>query len=128
MSADPELQASVSQTVQAPMPRRPLWRRFFGLPVTRLGWWSVGLACTFFVFILLFFALVSAGQRGGATFFSNPWLAFSLLAAAGSALAGGVTAVLAIFRRGERTIFLFATLLLGLFVLLFTLGELSGGH
>jgi len=102
--------------------------RFFGLPRTWLGWSSVGFAIVFTAFIVLFFVLVAAGQRGGATFFSNPWLALTLLTAAGSGLAGGVTAVVAVFWKRERSLFVFTALLLGLFVLIFALGELLGEH
>ena len=128
MSTGPELPASESPSAPSLTPRRPLWRRILGLPGTWVGWWSVGLAVAFFVFFGLFQTLVAAGQRGGATFFSNPWLALSLLTAAGSAIAAGVTAAVAIFSKGERSLLVFLALLLGLFVLVFALGELLVPH
>ena len=112
----------------APSPGQPLRRRVLGWPSTRLGWWSVGLAVGFFAFFGLFQALVASGQRGGETFFSNPWLSLSILVAAGSAIVAGVAAVVAIFWKRERSFFSFLALLLGLIVLVFTLGELAIPH
>ena len=109
-------------------PGRPLWRRILGAPSTRLGWWSVGLSVGFLVFFTLFQILVTTGQRGGETFFSNPWLAVSILIAAGSAIAAGVTAAAAIFWRRERSIFSILALFLGLFVAVFVLGEIVTPH
>ena len=109
-------------------PGRPLWRRVLGAPATRLGWWSVGLSLGFLTFFTLFQILVITGQRGGETFFSNPWLALSILIAAGSAIAGGVTAIAAIFWRRERSILCIVALFLGLFVAVFVLGEIVTPH
>lgn len=107
---------------------KPLWRRILGWPSTQHGWWSVGLTMGFFVFFTLFQILVASGQRGGETFFSNPWLALSILTAASLAIAGGVTAVIAIFWKRERSFFSFFALLLGFFVAVFILGEIALPH
>lgn len=107
---------------------RPLWRRILGWPSTRLGWWAVGLVVGFLVFFGLFQMLVASGQRGGETFFSNPWLALSMLVAAGSAIAAGITAAIAIFGQRERSFVDFVALVLGLFVLVFMLGEILFPH
>ena len=112
----------------APSPGQPLRRRVLGWPSTRLGWWSVGLAVGFFAFFGLFQALVASGQRGGETFFSNPWLALSILTAAVSAIAAGATAAVAIFWRRERSFFSVVALFLGLFVAVFVLGEIVVPH
>jgi len=125
MDTRERLPASVPPSVQAPLPGRPLWRRILAWPSTRSGWWSVRLAGAFFAFLVLFQALVGAGQRGGDTFFSNPWLAGAILLAAGAALAGGVMAVVAIVWSGERSLVMGGPVLLGLFVLTFALGELG---
>lgn len=112
----------------APPLNKPLWRRILGAPSTRLGWWAVGLAVGFFIFFGLFQMLVASGQRGGESFFSNSWLALSILTAAGAALAGGVTAVIAIIWKGERSFSSFFALLLGLFVAFFIFGEIAFPH
>ena len=107
---------------------RPLWRRILGLPSTRLGWASLWLLVGFLVFYALFQILVASGQRGGETFFSNPWLALSILIAAGSAIAAGATAIVAILWRQERSILMFLSLMLGLLVAVFVLGEILYPH
>jgi hypothetical protein len=107
---------------------QPLWRRFLNWPGTRQGWWSAGFLVGILVFFGAFQALVASGQRGGETFFSNPWLAVAILAAAGSAIAGGVMAGIAIFRKGERSFFSFVALLLGILVAIFMIGEIALPH
>ena len=128
MNTRQELPASAPPSLRAPMPRQPLWRRVLGWPSTRLGWWSVRLAGAFFGFFFLFQALVGAGQRGGDTFFSNPWLAVTILAAGSAAIAGGGAAAFAIVGKGERSLLVFITLLLGLLVLTFVTGEVVAPH
>ncbi len=122
MTTDPGDPASMLPSVQ------PFWRRFLGWPSTRLGWWSVGLVVGFLVFFGTFQTLVASGQRGGETFFSNPWLALTILPAAGSALAAGAAAAGAIFWRHERSFLCFLALLLGLVVMVFVLGEIVFPH
>ena len=125
MNESPIRPSSSSPLIPPPSNQRPMWRRILGLPRARPGWWSIGLTAVFFLFLWIFQLFVASGQRGGDTFFSNPWLAATILIAAASALAGGVAAALAIFRRGERSILVLLALLLGLFVLIFMLGELT---
>ena len=113
---------------KVPPPDQPLWRHILGWPSTRLGWWSVGLSVGFLFFFCLFQTLVASGQRGGETFFSNPWLALSILPAAGSAIAAGVAAIGALFWRRERSILSVMALFLGLIVAIFVLGEIIFPH
>lgn len=114
--------------VPSPMSPPPLWRQIIGFPSTRWGSWSVYLAIAFILLLGIFYALVASGQKGGATFFSNPLLAFSVLLAAVAALVGGATASTAIVWKRERSLLVFVVLLLGLFVLVFVLGEIAGHH
>lgn len=111
-----------------PPPAQPLWRCILGWPSTRLGWWAVGLAVGFIVFFCVFQILVASGQRGGETFFSNPWLTLSILPAAALAIAGGVAAAGAIFWRRERSLFSIVALFLGILVVVFVLGEIIVPH
>jgi membrane associated rhomboid family serine protease len=111
-----------------PEPGKPLWRRFFGLPQTSPGRWSMWLGLGAFLFMFLMQILVISGQRGGNTFFDNLWLSLPALAAGLSILAAGILAAAAIFGKGERSLFSFLALLLGLFVLLFLVGEFSVPH
>ena len=122
------MNAETDNPTRAPVSAQPLWRRFLNWPSTRQGWWSAGFLVGFLIVFGAFQALVASGQRGGETFFSNPWLAVSILAAAGSAIVGGVMAGIAIFRKSERSFFSFVALLLGIFVTLFMVGEIALPH
>ena len=98
------------------------------LPVTRVGWWSVGLLAAFAAFLIVLFSLIAAGERGGDEFFSNLWLALPGLGAGLSGVLAGVTAAFAIVRRGERSVLVFLVLFVGLIVALFLLGEVVSDH
>jgi hypothetical protein len=56
--------------------------------------------------------------------------ALGVIGAAGvlAILAGGALALIAVFRRGERSILVLATLPLWLFWIVFVIGELAGPH
>ena len=101
-------------------------RGFLRPPRTRLGGWGLALGFAFFILMVVFFALVAAGQRGGDTFFSNLWLTVPILLAGAAGIAGGVAAAIAIVRDGERSIFSFAGVLLGAIVIFWTVAELIG--
>jgi len=122
------MKTDTDNSTRAPVSEQPLWRRFLNWPSTRQGWWSAGFLVGFLVFLGLFYALIASGQRGGETFFSNPWLAVTILTAAGSAMAGGVVAGIAIFRKRERSFFSFVALLLGILVAVFMIGEIAIPH
>lgn len=107
---------------------KPLWRQILHWPSTRMGWWSAGGFVGSILFLVLFNALITSGQRGGDTFFSNPWLALTILASAMLAIASGVLAVVAVGRDRERSIFGFLAILLGLIVLVFVIGEIAFPH
>jgi cytochrome bd-type quinol oxidase subunit 2 len=93
-----------------------------------MGWWSTGFFVAFIVLLALFYALVASGQRGGETFFSNPWLSMTILPAAISAIVSGVLAGVAITRDRERSLLAFVAILIGLFVALFAIGEIAFPH
>src|SRR3990172_7589208 len=86
-------------------------RRITILPTTRLGWWAVGLAAAFPVFVLAW-TIVPGGAALGLA----------------CGLAGGVVALVAIFRHGERAITVFAALVPLVLGLAFVLAELIIGH
>lgn len=81
------------------------------LPTTRLGWWAVGLALANVVLVLSWTIL-----PGGA--------ALGFLAG----LAGGIVALVAIVRHGERALAVFLAIGPLVMVVLFLLAELLIGH
>ena len=103
-------------------------RRFFGLPRTALGWWSVWVAVGFFVFMALFWQQAGQPGRDRSTFFSDPVNAGCLIGAAASALAGMVLAVVAIVWKRERSWAFVPVVLSGLNALMWTVAALSGGN
>ena len=84
---------------------------FFERPHTRLGWWAVGLGAASIIFLPLWSFL-----PGGAL--------LSFLCG----LAGGIVALLALTRRGERSWLVFVCLLPMLNVFVFILGEFLIPH
>lgn len=100
-------------------------QRFFGRPVTRLGWWSVGLGVTF----LLLWNITSTVFMPASVVV--PWrhliLPFYGIFMLLCGLAAGVLGLVAVLRR-ERSWLVWLTLLPGLFVLFFILGELLVPH
>ncbi len=82
------------------------------LPTTYVGNWAVGLAVAS---IVANFSWKLMGPLGG-----FPSLIFGL--------AGGIVALVAIFRRGERAVTVFAALLPFLGAVVFVLAELLIGH
>jgi hypothetical protein len=97
------------------------------VPSTVFGKWAGWLLGLFVALLALFLGLVESGQRGGETFFSNPTLTIPMLGAAASAIGGGVLGVLALTRR-DRSVVVVAAILVGLFVLVFTIAEFAFPH
>lgn len=107
------------------VPRTLLWRRIFSLPGTRLGWWSVGSvgAQVFFMVAVLGPTVGAMNAAGLPNLAARPWLIGTVLFVALSpALAGIVTGVVAVIRRGERSILVVGRVLL---VVLFLLAEVT---
>jgi hypothetical protein len=94
------------------------------LPVTRLGWWSVGLLAAAAMLFAASNGLVAAGQEGPGV---NLWLLMTIAPAGLSAVLAGVTAAFAIFRRRERALAAFFVMLVGLLVAWFALGVVVSG-
>jgi hypothetical protein len=97
------------------------------MPRSLVGVWSMMLGVGFVLLETAFFILTAMGQRGGATFWSNPLLALPVVAAGVCGLAAGISATAALTFKRDRAVVLVLPLLLGLFVLVFMIGEL-GGH
>lgn len=98
------------------------------MPSTHLGRACCGLGVVAVASYVIFFALVAAGQRGGDTFFSNPWLASTILTAATSATVAAAVGLIAVFRESERAVVVFAIIALGVAVFLFAVAEVVFSH
>jgi len=98
------------------------------IPKTCLGKWSVGLIIAFFFLLGFFRVLVAFGQRGGATFFSNLILAIPAILMGTSGVLAFFVGIISFLKSKERAILVFITTLIGLFVLIFILGEILSPH
>ncbi len=103
--------------------RRP---SFVGMPRTWLGWSSIGLAITFLVLFVLWLLYVQATPMARPTFFSDPLHAVLILGAAAAAITGAIVGVLALVAKRERSLIILLSVLLGAFVLYWTIAELMG--
>lgn len=98
------------------------------MPKTIFGKWSVGLIIAFLLLFGLFQLLVASGQRGGATFFANLILAIPGVLMGASGITAFFTGVIGIMKHKERSILVFIATAIGLFILVFILGEFLFPH
>lgn len=99
---------------------------FVGMPRSRLGWWSIGLAVLFLGLFVVWLLYVQATPIARPTFFSDPLHACLLLGAAATGIAGAIVGVLALVAKRERSFLILLSVLLGAFVLYWTIGSLVG--
>ena len=99
---------------------------FVGMPRSRLGWSSIGLAVLFLAIFVAWLLYVQATPIARPTFFSDPLHACLLLGAAAAGIAGAIVGVLAIVAKRERSFLILLSVLLGAFVLYWTIGSLAG--
>ena len=106
----------------------PLSRRVLSIPRTSLGKWSMRLLAAFVVLFSLFIGVGITADAARIPF-SNPFRFWSILvtliSTVVSAVAAGVVALVAIFRRAERSILMLLPLLVAAFVLFWTIGEMT---
>jgi hypothetical protein len=88
---------------------QPKWK-----PVTRLGWWAVGLMAAYVVMYILVIAVMALRL-------SLPPIFGSIYLLCG--LAAGVVGLIAIVKQHERAWLVWVTLLPGIFTLFLLLGE-----
>lgn len=98
------------------------------MPGTRLGRWSVRVIAFSALCFTVFFLLVASGQKGGDTFFANPWLSGTILAAGVSAVIGAGIGLVAVVKQQERSPVVFVTIALGLLVLAYGIVEVAVPH
>ena len=99
---------------------------FVGMPRSRLGWSSIGLAVLCLAIFVAWLLYVLATPIDRPTFFSDPLHACLLLGAAAAGIAGAIVGVLAIVAKRERSFLILLSVLLGAFVLYWTIGSLAG--
>ena len=120
MKTEPEVSSN------APSPSQPLRRRIFRRPSTRLGRWSVGLGATFVVLWIINTAVFMPSTD------TAPWreivLPFYGIFMMLCGLAAGITGLVAVIWRRERSWLVWLTFLPGLLVLFFVLGEFLVPH
>jgi len=98
------------------------------LPNHILGRWSVGMIIYFFLMLGLLMGMISSGQKGGDTIFSNLVLGIPGLLAAISGVAAFFTGIISIVKGKERSVLVFVATAVGLFVLWFCAAEILFPH
>jgi hypothetical protein len=102
------------------------------LPTTTLGKWTIGLVIASLLLFVVFLIEVATGLRGGDTLdLSDPsqlWPAMPMLLAGFFVLLAMVTGVIGIVKSRERSVLVFMSAALGLFVLFLVLGEFLAPH
>ncbi len=99
------------------------------LPTTTVGKWSIGLAISLFSFFVLSIAIVVLGhQTGGETFSDNLYIAIPMFLAGISGISALITGAIGILGYKERSVFVFLSAAVGLFVLFLILGEFLVPH
>jgi hypothetical protein len=96
------------------------------MPRSRLGWWSIGLAVLFLGLFVAWLLYVQATPIARPTFFSDPLHVCLLLGAAAAGITGAIVGVLAFVGKRERSFTILLSVLLGAFVLYWTIGSLAG--
>jgi hypothetical protein len=103
-----------------------LRRRILGWPSTRLGWWSVALAATFAALFIINSTVFMPSTV------EVPWrqvvLPFYGIFMMLCGFAAGIVGLIAVIRRHERSWLVWLTILPGLMVLFFVLGEFLVPH
>lgn len=99
--------------------------RFFGIPHSKLGWWSVWLEVVFVVMFIVDVAVLSLVTDE--TFWRGSILPFYAITMLLCGLAGGVMGLVTVIRQHERSSLVWLAIFTGLFVLLLVLNELWQG-
>jgi hypothetical protein len=103
-------------------------RRFFALPHTALGRWSVALLALFWFFLALFYAYVALEIRDSGDAVARWPLWATMIPAAVSGVAAFITGWTSVFARGERSLLVLLASAWGTFVVWFITMELMFPH
>jgi hypothetical protein len=99
---------------------------FLGMPRSRLGWWSIGLAVAFLGLFVAWLLYVWAMPIARPTFFSDPLSACLYIGATATAICGAIVGVLAFVAKRERSFLILLSIILGAVVLYWTIGSIAG--
>jgi len=109
--------------------------QFLGKPVTKLGWWSIGLIVAmpilFFIgtsFTNSLYKSVPAGDTILEDIAARPALALTMLAGMAAGILSFITGLVAIVRQKERTLFVYVSTMIGALLILFLAGEFLFPH
>ena|SRR3989304_4076874 len=94
---------------------------FFGMPHTRLGWWSVGLAVAFVV-VFIIYAMVFIPTSSDAPWRPTTLPNYGILIML-CGLGAGIVGLIAVIRQHERSWLIWLSLLPGLLALFALLGD-----
>ena len=105
------------------------------LPITRLGWWSFGLAVAMPVLFLigmsftnLLYRAVPAGNTILKDIARRPGVALTMLAGMISGISALVIGLITIIGQKERALLVFVSALAGLLLIVFLVGEVISPH
>ncbi|MDI6799378.1 MAG: hypothetical protein QMD53_01630 [Actinomycetota bacterium] len=98
------------------------------MPKTRPGRISIISILFFLLSMVVLFSMVSMGERGGAGFFDNLYLTIPFLFAALFGLVAFFAGTFSMIYKGERAVLVVISTGIGLFVLIFLLGEIIFPH
>ncbi len=98
------------------------------MPISSLGKWSFWLFIALLLFFVVFQILDLSGQSGGETFLDNLFISVPMFIASASGILAFFTGIIAIIKKKERSIFVYISTLVGLFVLWFIIGEILLPH
>ena len=99
---------------QAPQPT--MGKQVFSLPKTRLGWFSVGFTAVFLLYLFGLIIGVSALEAE-----NLPGIGLFMF---GMTMAAAATGLVAVLRRGERSMLMIFPVLIGVAALAMNIGEL----
>lgn len=97
---------------------------FVGMPRSRLGWSSVGLAALFLGLFVAWLLYIQATPIARPTFFSDPLHACLILGAAVASISGAIVGVLALVAKRERSFLILLSVLLGAFVVYLVIAKI----
>jgi hypothetical protein len=102
--------------------------KIYLIPKSEVSKWPFRFIIAFAVLIGFLFIMIANGQHGGVRFFDNLLLALPVLFAGLVGVAAFVTGLFSIIQSREKSVLVLISVLIGIFVLIFAMGELIGSY